>query len=153
MSARIIRSNQSLVLQRVTRQSAGRYVCSAVNSEGETLSNELAFRVQYAPICKYDRIIVLGASRGENIDVACEIEADPPAKTYRWKFNNSGETLDVDAERFAKTSNGSVSVLRYTPVHEMDYGLLSCWASNSVGHQINPCVFQVVAAGKLSKAR
>lgn len=49
MSARIIRSNQSLVLQRVTRQSAGRYVCSAVNSEGETLSNELAFRVQ----CKY----------------------------------------------------------------------------------------------------
>lgn len=46
MSARIIRSNQSLVLQRVTRQSAGRYVCSAVNSEGETLSNELAFRVQ-----------------------------------------------------------------------------------------------------------
>ncbi|XP_022921260.2 neural cell adhesion molecule 2, partial [Onthophagus taurus] len=148
MSARIIRSNQSLVLQRVTRQSAGRYVCSVVNAEGETLSNELAFRVQYAPICRQDRIVVLGASRGENIDVVCEIEADPPAKTYRWKFNNSGETLDVDAERFAKTSNGSMSILRYTPVHEMDYGLLSCWASNSVGHQINPCVFQVVAAGK-----
>lgn len=49
MSARIIRSNQSLVLQKVTRQSAGKYVCSAVNSEGETLSNELSFRVQ----CEY----------------------------------------------------------------------------------------------------
>ncbi|XP_017771245.1 PREDICTED: nephrin [Nicrophorus vespilloides] len=148
MSARIIRSNQSLVLQKVTRQSAGRYVCSAVNTEGETLSNELAFRVQYSPTCRYDRIVVVGASRGESIDILCEIESDPPAKSYRWKFNNSGETLDVAAERFAKTSNGTMSVLRYTPVSELDYGSLSCWASNSVGHQLNPCVFQVVAAGK-----
>ena len=45
MSARIIRSNQSLVLQKVTRQSSGKYMCSAINSEGETLSNELEFTV------------------------------------------------------------------------------------------------------------
>ncbi|KAB0794697.1 hypothetical protein PPYR_11536 [Photinus pyralis] len=147
-SARIIRSNQSLVLQRVTRQSAGKYVCSAVNSEGETLSNELSFRVQYSPTCRYDRIVVVGASRGESVDIACEIEADPPAKTYKWKFNNSGETLEVASERFARTSNGTTSVLRYTPVSELDYGSLSCWAINSVGHQISPCIFQVVAAGK-----
>lgn len=50
MSGRIIHSNQSLVLQKVTRQSAGRYVCSVVNSEGERSSNELNFRVQ----CKLD---------------------------------------------------------------------------------------------------
>ncbi|KAK4884506.1 hypothetical protein RN001_000777 [Aquatica leii] len=147
-SARIIRSNQSLVLQRVTKQSAGKYVCSAVNSEGETLSNELSFRVQYSPTCRFDRIVVVGASRGESVDIACEIEADPPAKTYKWKFNNSGETLEVASERFAKTSNGTTSILRYTPVSELDYGSLSCWAINSVGHQLQPCVFQVVAAGK-----
>ncbi|KAG5885941.1 hypothetical protein JTB14_027750 [Gonioctena quinquepunctata] len=148
MSGRIIHSNQSLVLQKVTRQSAGRYRCSVVNSEGETVSDELDFRVQYAPTCKYDKIIIVGASRGESVDIVCEIESDPPAKSYRWKFNNSGETLDVAAERFAKTSNGSLSILRYTPVSELDYGSLSCWASNSVGHQIEPCVFQLVAAGK-----
>ncbi|XP_074042436.1 sidestep II transmembrane protein, partial [Leptinotarsa decemlineata] len=148
MSGRIIHSNQSLVLQKVTRQSAGRYRCSVVNSEGETVSDELDFRVQYAPTCKYDKIIIVGASRGESVDIVCEIESDPPAKSYRWKFNNSGETLDVAAERFAKTSNGSFSILRYTPVSELDYGSLSCWASNSVGHQIDPCVFQLVAAGK-----
>lgn len=91
--------------------------------------------------------MVVGASRGESVDIVCEIESDPPAKSYRWKFNNSGETLDVAAERFAKTSNGTLSVLRYTPVSELDYGSLSCWAVNAVGHQINPCVFQVVAAG------
>ncbi|XP_044745589.1 neural cell adhesion molecule 2 [Coccinella septempunctata] len=148
MSGRIIHSNQSLVLQKVTRQSAGRYICSVVNSEGETLSNELFFRVQYAPTCKTDKVVVVGASRGESVDITCEVEADPPAKTYKWKFNNSGETLDVAAERFSGTSNGTVSILRYTPVSELDYGSLSCWASNVVGHQVNPCIFQVVAAGK-----
>ncbi|XP_030763471.1 nephrin-like [Sitophilus oryzae] len=148
MSSRIIHSNQSLVLQKVTRQNAGVYKCSVVNSEGETVSDELHFRVQYAPTCKYDKVIVVGASRGESVDVVCEIESDPPAKSYKWKFNNSGETLELEQERFSRTSNGSVSILKYTPITELDYGSLSCWATNIVGSQINPCVFQVVAAGK-----
>lgn len=45
-SARIIRSNQSLVLQKVTRQSSGNYSCSAINDEGETVSNQLELRVK-----------------------------------------------------------------------------------------------------------
>ncbi|KAL1502267.1 hypothetical protein ABEB36_007433 [Hypothenemus hampei] len=148
MSNRIIHSNQSLVLQKVTKQSAGMYRCSVVNTEGETVSDELRFRVQYAPTCKFDKIMIVGASRGESIDVVCEVESDPPAKSYKWKFNNSGETLELESERFARTSNGTVSMLKYTPVTELDYGSLSCWASNKVGHQLNPCVFQIVSAGK-----
>lgn len=101
-----------------------------------------------APTCKYDKIMVVGASRNERVNISCEVEADPPARTYRWKFNNSGETMDVEVTRYANTSNGTVSVLPYTPINELDYGSLSCWASNPVGHQINPCVFQLVAAGK-----
>lgn len=50
-SARVIRSNQSLVLQRVTRHSAGNYSCSAINAEGETVSNQLELRVK----CKYTK--------------------------------------------------------------------------------------------------
>lgn len=52
-SARVIRSNQSLVLQRVTRHSAGNYSCSAINAEGETVSNQLELRVK----CKYNSSI------------------------------------------------------------------------------------------------
>uniref|UniRef100_A0A1B0DNE6 Uncharacterized protein n=1 Tax=Phlebotomus papatasi TaxID=29031 RepID=A0A1B0DNE6_PHLPP len=44
--ARVIRSNQSLVLQKVTRFSAGNYACSAINQEGETVSNQLPLRVK-----------------------------------------------------------------------------------------------------------
>lgn len=39
--------------------------------------------------------------------------------------------------------------LNYTPVNDLDYGSISCWGTNDVGKQHEPCVFQVVIAGKL----
>ncbi|XP_073999572.1 sidestep II transmembrane protein [Rhodnius prolixus] len=146
MSARLILINQSLVLQKVSRANSGVYSCVASNSQGETLSNEFHLSVKYSPVCRHDRVVLVGASRAESLDIACHVEADPPATSFRWKFNNSGETLEVGAERF--TSNGTVSVLRYTPVADLDYGTLSCWAENSIAQQAVPCLFQVVAAGK-----
>lgn len=101
-----------------------------------------------APVCKEDRIIVVGASRGESLDIACRVEADPPAHNFRWKFNNSGETLEVAPARFSMEKSSGVSVLRYTPSTELDYGTLSCWADNLVGTQSRPCLFQLVAAGE-----
>ncbi|CAB0002390.1 unnamed protein product [Nesidiocoris tenuis] len=99
-----------------------------------------------SPTCKHDRVVVVGASRAESLDIPCQVDADPPARSFRWKFNNSGETLDVGLERFS--SNGTYSVLRYTPVADLDYGTLSCWAENNIAMQSVPCLFQVVAAGK-----
>uniref|UniRef100_A0A8D8TAK1 Protein turtle homolog A n=1 Tax=Cacopsylla melanoneura TaxID=428564 RepID=A0A8D8TAK1_9HEMI len=145
-TARIILSNQSLVLQKVSRQSAGTYKCSAVNSKGEATSNQLKLRVKYAPICKSDRVVIVGASRSESVDIQCAVDADPPARSFKWKFNNSGETLDVGSDRFSSGSRGSV--LRYMPVTELDYGTLSCSASNTIGTQVTPCLYQVVLAGK-----
>ncbi|XP_023245527.1 synaptogenesis protein syg-2 [Copidosoma floridanum] len=147
-SARIIRSNQSLVLQSVTRSSAGLYVCAATNDIQETRSKPLEFRVKYAPICKEDKIMVVGASRGESLEISCRVEADPPAHSFRWKFNNSGETLELPAKLFSIDPNDGLSVLTYEPSTELDYGTLSCWADNLVGTQSRPCLFQLVAAGK-----
>nr|CAD7425655.1 unnamed protein product [Timema monikensis] len=104
--------------------------------------------VKNAPTCKQEKILVVGASRAESLDIACEVETDPPVRSFKWKFNNSGETIEVSPDRFASTSNGTTSVLRYTPVSDLDYGTLSCWADNAIGAQVSPCVFQVVAAGK-----
>ncbi|OXU30972.1 hypothetical protein TSAR_010065, partial [Trichomalopsis sarcophagae] len=147
-SARIVISFQSLVLQRVTRNSAGMYVCAATNSIQETRSEPLEFRIKYAPVCKEDRIVVVGASRGESLEIACRVEADPPAHSFRWKFNNSGETLEVPAKRFSVEPAGGLSILTYKPTTDLDYGTLSCWAENIVGIQSRPCLFQLVAAGK-----
>ncbi|KAK0095852.1 hypothetical protein PV326_007218, partial [Microctonus aethiopoides] len=104
-----------------------------------------------APVCKEDRIVVVGASRGESLNISCRVEADPPVHNFRWKFNNSGETLEVSPQRFTVPMPGDangISVLKYTPATELDYGTLSCWADNEVGSQAKPCLFQIVAAGK-----
>ncbi|XP_055590143.1 B-cell receptor CD22-like [Uranotaenia lowii] len=143
-SARVIRSNQSLVLQKVNRNSSGNYSCSAINAEGETVSNHLVLRIKYAPMCATDKIIIVGAFRSESLHIPCEVHADPPPRQFNWKFNNSGETLEIGKERFAK--NGSMSILSYTPVSDQDYGTLTCWGQNEVGQQQWPCFYQVVLA-------
>lgn len=45
----------------------------------------------------------------------------------------------------------TVNDLNYTPKTERDYGTLACWGKNSIGKQSEPCLFQVVPAGKFSK--
>jgi len=42
----------------------------------------------------------------------------------------------------------TVSELIYTPKGERDYGTLACWGRNAIGKQSEPCLFQVVPAGK-----
>lgn len=41
-------------------------------------------------------------------------------------------------------------MLEYTPNAETDYGTLACWASNSIGRQRTPCIFNIVPASKSS---
>lgn len=41
----------------------------------------------------------------------------------------------------------AVNELIYTPKGERDYGTLACWGRNSIGKQIEPCLFQIVPAG------
>lgn len=66
-----------------------------------------------APSCRAGGVVVVGAARGESVVIVCEVDADPPAAVFKWKFNNSGETIDVTADRY--TSNGSASSLKLVP--------------------------------------
>lgn len=88
---------------------------------------------------------IVGALRGENLNILCSVHADPPAQTFRWNFNNSGESLEMTKERRYK--NGSNSLLKYTPLTDQDFGTLACWGSNEVGEQQMPCLFHLVLAG------
>ena len=65
---------------------------------------------------------------------------------FRWTFNNSAEAKDVE-ERFIRT-NGSKSILTFTPTRTLEYGTLMCWSENIVGVQKDPCIFHIIAAGK-----
>ncbi|KAI1287422.1 Neural cell adhesion molecule 2 [Halotydeus destructor] len=142
-SAGVIVSNQSLVLQRVQRKYRGRYTCSASNAEGEGESNSVHLRVQYSPVCRSSQKILYGAARHEQVKVLCEVDADPADVTFHWAFNNSNENIEV--ANFV--TEGLTSVATYVPRTEFDYGTLYCWARNSVGPQVEPCVFTIIPAG------
>ncbi|XP_074036951.1 protein turtle homolog A isoform X2 [Leptinotarsa decemlineata] len=150
MSSGIIISTHSLVLQKVTRWQSGSYTCLAANPRGESMSEPVKLRIRYAPVCSRDTdITIIGASLDEVIKVRCQVAADPADVNFLWQFNNSGESFDVSPARFA-TSSGNVSELMYTPASQRDYGTLTCLGTNSIGRQMDPCVFQVVPASKPS---
>ncbi|XP_072929973.1 neural cell adhesion molecule 1-like [Epargyreus clarus] len=148
----VIVSTKSLVLQKVTRDHGGDYSCRATNALGETASQATHLSIQYAPVCAHSTPQVLGAQLDEALRVRCSVTANPPDVTFFWQFNNSGESLDVSPTKFG-TANGSTSELIYKPQSERDYGALSCRGSNSVGRQLEPCVFQIVPAARPAAPR
>jgi len=115
-----------------------------------------------APVCKEGRSeVVVGALKQETVSLVCSVESHPAALTYQWTFNNSGELVEVPHSRHSHASaSGTPSVadslkeyqqfhgskLNYTPATEMDYGTVACWASNQVGKQRTPCLFQASAS-------
>ncbi|XP_012285308.1 hemicentin-2 [Orussus abietinus] len=163
-TAGVVLTDHSLVLQGVTRNSAGEYTCLAANSEGKTASNPVPLQVMYAPICKEGKSeVVVGALKQETVSLMCSVESRPPPLTFHWTFNNSGDLVEVPQSRYshalaAGTPSAADSLkeyqqfhgsrLNYTPTTEMDYGTVACWASNQVGRQRAPCLFQVIAAGR-----
>ncbi|XP_066978327.1 neural cell adhesion molecule 1-like isoform X2 [Macrobrachium rosenbergii] len=142
----IIVSNQSLVLQKVTRRHAGRYTCTASNIEGDGTADPVTLDIKYAPVCAPGQVITYGVARNEDAEVTCRVAANPPAEDFKWTFNNTADTIDVPPGRF--TSTPTYSIITYTPMTELDYGTLLCWAENAIGQQNLPCVFHIVPAGK-----
>ncbi|XP_042205382.1 nephrin-like [Homarus americanus] len=146
VSAGIIISNQSLVLQKVYRAQAGRYSCHAHNLVGDGASNSLRLDVKYAPVCSLGQVTTYAVGRYEDAEVTCSVDANPVQESFQWTFNNTADTIDVPQGRF--TSTKSHSVITYTPMTSLDYGTLLCWATNAIGSQRDPCVFHIVPAGK-----
>lgn len=102
--------------------------------------------VSDAPYCKPDQVQVFGVARQETIRISCDVIANPSQPTsFEWRFNSSGETIDMPHNRFQ--SAGSRSIVEYVPRTELDYGSLLCWARNSIGRQKEPCIFHLIPAG------
>ncbi|XP_046451494.1 nephrin-like isoform X1 [Daphnia pulex] len=147
ISVGIITTNQSLVLQRVSRHSAGRYRCSATNREGETESDVFHLNVKYAPFCRPGQHRVYGVARHEEARISCDLDANPSGSLhFRWLFNSSAGVIELPASTW--TAEGSRSVARYLPSSDLDFGSLLCSASNSIGQQAVPCLYHVIPADK-----
>ncbi|KAK7073995.1 hypothetical protein SK128_004910 [Halocaridina rubra] len=146
ISGGLIISNQSLVLQKVSRGQGGRYTCTASNIEGDGTSKAITLDIKYSPVCAPGQVTTYGVARHEDAEVTCRVASNPPALVFKWTFNNTADTIDVPPGRF--TSTPTYSIITYTPMTELDYGTLLCWAENDIGQQTLPCVFHIVPAGK-----
>ncbi|XP_034650712.1 uncharacterized protein LOC117890135 [Drosophila subobscura] len=89
----IIISNQTLVLQGISKSSHGQYFCRASNLQGSVSSNEVYLDVKYPPVCKSESTIIRAALK-QTINITCEVDANPLDNlNYKWHFNNSLESL------------------------------------------------------------
>ncbi|XP_052125087.1 nephrin [Frankliniella occidentalis] len=146
ISGGVIIANQSLVLQGVSRASAGNYTCVGFNQEGEGVSNSFYLNVMFAPTCEPNQTRVHGVAKQEKANISCAVDANPGDVEFRWTFNNSAESVEVETSHI--TRHGTVSTVSYTPMTELDYGTLLCYAKNRIGSQRVPCVYHIIAAGR-----
>ncbi|KAH0811730.1 hypothetical protein GEV33_011062 [Tenebrio molitor] len=100
------------------------------------------------PVCRTEQKRIYGVARHENAKILCEVESYPPPDSFKWSFNNSAENVDVPQMRYHSGLHHFTSTLTYTPMNELDYGTVMCWANNLAGRQLEPCIFHVIAAGK-----
>uniref|UniRef100_A0A8D8QCP0 Titin n=1 Tax=Cacopsylla melanoneura TaxID=428564 RepID=A0A8D8QCP0_9HEMI len=142
----VILINISLVLQKVTRQSAGEYSCMAINTEGRGVSQPINLAVRFVPICKSDKDQTFGALKQETVSLRCEVDSNPAPQTFYWQFNSAGVNQDLPSSR--AISFDTVSIYNYTPQHDMEYGSIDCYAENHIGKQVMPCRYTIVAAGR-----
>ncbi|XP_037561154.1 hemicentin-1-like [Dermacentor silvarum] len=141
-SENVLVSKNFLVIQRVQTHHSGLYSCSAANAEGRTKGETLQLRVQHAPLCKANQHVVYAASRHQEVEVHCEVEADPSNVTFEWRFNSTLQQRPLKGF----WAEGTRSIARYIPHSHTEYGTLLCTASNRIGKQRQPCVFHVVQA-------
>ncbi|CAL4082879.1 unnamed protein product, partial [Meganyctiphanes norvegica] len=144
LSMGIIQSNRSLVLQKVNRNSSGRYTCLAENIVDSVTSNQQHLHVKFAPVCAGGQKRLYGSDKHQPVNVTCTVEANPEANRFRWAFNTTNEMYDIpDNKTHSKIGH---SLVAHTPHSHRDFGSLLCWAENKVGAQKEPCVFHVVPA-------
>lgn len=54
-------------------------------------------------------MMIVGASKSENVQLICDVKSYPVPKRFYWKFENSEESSEIDQSKFA--NNGSRSIL------------------------------------------
>ena len=64
------------------------------------------FIILDAPYCKPDQVQVFGVAREETVRISCEVVSNPiGSTTFEWKFNASGEIVDMPHDRYFKLTH------------------------------------------------
>ncbi|XP_015837630.1 hemicentin-2 isoform X2 [Tribolium castaneum] len=133
-----------LTLKSIQKKSQGQYACFATNTEGGSYSSPFDLIIQYAPRCKKGyEVMRVGIVKHEPLVVQCHVDSIPEDVRFSWTYNTSKGVFPVLGAKMH--NNGGVSTLHFNPSTE-DIDSLSCWATNDVGKQEQPCLFYIIPA-------
>nr|XP_025710220.1 B-cell receptor CD22 isoform X2 [Callorhinus ursinus] len=111
----------TLTLSSVTRKMSGEYHCEAFNDLGSGQSDEVFLQVYYAPEPSRVEIVSSPAKEGNQVEMTCMSQANPPPTNYTWYHNE----LEVPG-RTNKTFHIPEVLLSHA-------GQYSCLAENRLG--------------------
>lgn len=74
-----------------------------------------------APVCATDREELLGALKHETLQLKCEVDASPPAESFHWTFNSSGEQTELPA-RLHSSEVSFCTRLFFHPIFDLREG-------------------------------
>ncbi|KAK8735154.1 hypothetical protein OTU49_005525, partial [Cherax quadricarinatus] len=134
VTAGIIISGDSLVIQRAHRSRSGKYSCLATNTLATVASNPVTLRIRYAPECSTSPTTYFIYDRP--IKVTCTVSSFPPVTAIQWQWNSSVEVLRTTA--VIHYLDQATAYLHVYPKHEQEDRALSCWAINQMGIQQKP---------------
>ena len=73
-----------------------------------------------------------------------QVDSKPKSSNYRWFFNSSETRFEIPS------AESVMSFGNYKPTSGDEHGQVLCWATNDLGEQKEPCVFNVVPLGSPS---
>ncbi|XP_013147686.1 PREDICTED: nephrin-like [Papilio polytes] len=135
-------------------------VCRAENPRltSALLEDYWKLNVHYVPIVTLKMGSTLNPGHikeGEDVYFECNVKANPKATklswykgptAFVWTLTTSAGHTELQPSLY--TMYNFSSVLRYTPLSNMDYGTISCFAVNAAGRQDTPCLYKIVPADR-----
>ncbi|XP_075146285.1 klingon [Haematobia irritans] len=117
-----------LTLDKVERQQAGIYQCTADNGVGEPVSVDIRLDVLYPPDIQVEKSWI-HSGEGFEAKLVCIVYADPIA-SVSWYQNSF---LIQSTDRRIMSSRGNRHTLTIRHIQQEDFGNYSCIADNSLG--------------------
>ncbi|XP_073818344.1 klingon [Musca autumnalis] len=117
-----------LTLEKVERQQAGIYQCTADNGVGEPVSVDIRLDVLYPPDIQVEKSWI-HSGEGFEAKLVCIVYADPIA-SVSWYQNSF---LIQSTDRRIMSSRGNRHTLTIRHIQQEDFGNYSCVADNTLG--------------------
>ncbi|GBL76498.1 Down syndrome cell adhesion molecule-like protein 1 [Araneus ventricosus] len=133
-------SNGSFVIESVTADHSGMYICEASNSVGSVISKNFSIAVEDFPKIQSFHFPT-NVKVGSRVTVICSVESASETLTFRWLKNN--EEIPTKSSEVRIKNDADFSVLLIEPVHTNSTGNYSCLVRNSFGEDRFSAFLQV----------